>query len=77
MASVNGIIGVGIGIAIMFVVIAAVFPVGLESWYGINLTAMAWSGDADTKTQTFTKLMPFFGMLTIGLLMIGIAKDAI
>lgn len=67
----------GIGVAIMFVVIAAVFPVGLDAWYGINLTAMAWNGTADTKTQTFAKLMPFFGMLTVGLLLIGLAKDAI
>ena len=91
---IRGIMQAGIGIAIMFVVIAAVFPVGLESWYGIdvveqgfgyyNETSGAWESDsecstpgADTKTQTFTKLMPFFGMLTIGLLLIGVAKDAI
>lgn len=75
--NVNELIGVGIGIAVMFVVIAAVFPVGLESWYAINLTALAWNGTADVKTQTFAKLMPFFGMLTIGLLLIGVAKDAV
>ena len=73
----SGLINAGIGIAIAFVVISAVFPVGLESWYDMNLTAMAWDGVADEKTQTFAKLMPFFGMLVVGLMFVGIAKDAV
>ena len=92
--SAGEMVNAGIGIAIAFVVISAVFPVGLDGWYGIDLneqgfgtyneTTGVWEADskcndpgADTKTQTFTKLMPFFGMLVVGLMFVGIAKDAI
>lgn len=62
-----------IGIAVAIYVAANIIPGALISWYGVNISAFTWGGVADTSTINLVKLVPFFVILAIVLVLIAFA----
>lgn len=64
-----------IELSIALVVVAYVFPIGLESIFGINFTAWHFVGESeDVKTTGLMKLVPLFAVLTLAIGVIMLVK---
>lgn len=77
------IIGVVIAIAVGVIMLSAMFPSALDTFYGqdtadwgfgvYNDTSEAWeSGEADTKATTIWYMLPMMGVVAGLLLLVGI-----
>jgi len=73
-AAVNAgeLIGVVIAIAIGVIMVAAMFPSAMDTFYGANTTAWTIDGAEDTKTTTIWQMLPMMGVVCALLLFVGI-----
>jgi len=66
------LIGVVIAIAIGVIMISAMFPSALDTFYDANTTAWTIDGAEDTKTTTIWQMLPMMGVVCALLLLVGI-----
>lgn len=77
MPDIPKLVYIGVICIALVVAMSALLPVVFEVWFGMDTTGFTWSGEPDKGSLLPMALMPFFGVILIGAVIVVAIKSAL